>query len=220
VGRVDAEHAYCVSEKLPGITFQDADEAEVIRLLEPVTEVWRAICDTDISDTSGYGDFDGDGIGKYRTWHDYLLSILDCDWQKVTDRIDSSLLDRLTREFESLLPSCPEERRLVYGDFGSNNLLVHKGRVTGVLDWDNAIYGDPLLDIAGAYFWRTWLICTEKSAEYWDEHLAATPNYRERIRCYQLRAALHELYDNTMDGDAETLDWLQHRSEQILVERS
>ena len=165
-----------MSEKLPGITFQDADDAEVIRLLEPITEVWRAIGDADISDTSGHGDFDADGIGKDKSWQEYLVSILDSDWQKVTERLDRSLLNRLAEEFASVLPSCPEERRLVHGDFGSNNLLVDKGRVTGALDWADARYGDPLLDIAGAYFWRTWLMCTAKSAEYWDERLAATPD--------------------------------------------
>jgi aminoglycoside phosphotransferase (APT) family kinase protein len=70
-----------------------------------------------------WGAFGADGIGKYRTWHDCPVSGLDWDWQKITDRIDSSLLDRLAGEFGSLLPSCPEERRFVHGDFGSNNLL-------------------------------------------------------------------------------------------------
>lgn len=78
----------------------------------------------------------------------------------------------------------------------------------------DALYGDPIRCI----FLATWLMCTAKSAEHWDERLAATPDYRRRIRCYQLRTALQEICDHALDGDAETLDWLQGRSEQILAE--
>jgi aminoglycoside phosphotransferase (APT) family kinase protein len=45
-------------------------------------------------------------------------------------------------------PPLPEQPRLVHGDFWQENLLVDpaNGRLTGVLDWENAMLGDPAQD--------------------------------------------------------------------------
>ena len=112
---------------------------------------------------------------------------------------------------------CPEERKLVHGDFGSNNVLADGRQITAVIDWDNALYGDPLYDVAGAYFWSTWLMCMEKSARYWDTTLASLPSYRDRIQCYQLNVGLREIYDNACDGDVEMLAWLHVRCRELLT---
>jgi aminoglycoside phosphotransferase (APT) family kinase protein len=44
----------------------------------------------------------------------------------------------------------PEPKRLVvcHGDFHWLNILLDKGRVTGVLDWPNAAIADPVYDVA------------------------------------------------------------------------
>lgn len=222
VGQIDSNHAFCISEMAEGITFQDADEVTISRLLQPVTEVWQAISRTDLATTSGYGDFGSNGRGQFASWREYLLSILDdkkYNWSKLISLMDVDLVKQMSDEFARLVPECPEERNLVHGDFGSNNLLVSNNAVTSVLDWENALYGDPLFDIAGAYFWRTWLLCMEKSAGYWEKSLSDVPNYHKRIRCYQLRAGLHEIYDNAQDNDHKMLEWLQHRCKEILGEK-
>lgn len=46
-------------------------------------------------------------------------------------------------------PAEPEEGMLVtHGDLGPWNCLHNSGRLTGVIDWDLARYGDPLDDVA------------------------------------------------------------------------
>ncbi|MFW9894822.1 MAG: phosphotransferase family protein, partial [Candidatus Thorarchaeota archaeon] len=44
----------------------------------------------------------------------------------------------------------PESKRLTvcHGDFHPLNILMQDGKVTGVLDWGNFIFADPILDIA------------------------------------------------------------------------
>ena len=39
---------------------------------------------------------------------------------------------------------------LLHGDYWAQNLLWEQGRITGVLDWEDAAIGDPLSDVAGA----------------------------------------------------------------------
>lgn len=46
-------------------------------------------------------------------------------------------------------PAAPTEKMLVcHGDLGPWNCLHEAGRLTGVIDWDLARYGDPLDDVA------------------------------------------------------------------------
>ena len=45
-------------------------------------------------------------------------------------------------------PKEPERLRLLHGDFHPLNILVLKGKVSGVLDWSTFLIGDPALDVA------------------------------------------------------------------------
>jgi hygromycin-B 4-O-kinase len=216
LGHVDSNHSYCISELISGVTLQDADSAQITRLLEPLTDVWSEIGKIDISNTSGYGEFDENGNGKYETWQDFTLAVLDYDWDSVVEVIDTELVEKIKDELKRLVSLCPNDRKLVHGDFGANNVIVKAKQIKSVIDWENALYGDPLYDIAIAYFWSPWLVCMQKSAEYWEELLNGTDDYRARIRCYQLRIALHEIYDNATDGDVKVVAWLQKRTSDIL----
>jgi len=223
-GNFSAGHAFCISEKAPGNTYQDADEATVVTLAKDVLALFFEISEIDISGTTGYGIFSSEtGNAPFGSWRECLLSILDervYAWEKVkqTQGVDTELLDRIMSAFSALVEYCPEARKLRHGDFGTNNLLVDRGalKLTAVIDWDNASYGDPLYDMGGAYFWRTWLMCVEKTIPIWEEKFSGAPNYRERTMCYQLHLGLSEIYENALDGDMETLQWCQERCRQIL----
>ena len=223
-GKFNDNHSFCISEKILGSTFQDADEETVNSLLSDLTELWLAISEVDISKTNGYGVFSSqDGNAPFNSWHDYLLSILDkkkYSWEKVQSMeiVDAELVDKIIITMRNLIKYCPEDRKLVHGDFGSNNVLVdgHTQRINAIIDWDNALYGDCFIDIGGAYFWRTWLMCIDKTAAYWEKKFSSIPNYHERTLFYQLRLGLSEIYENALDGDIETLAWCQERCRQIL----
>lgn len=212
----DSKHSLCISEKMPGITLQDADESTVQQLLKPVLQLWREIASTDISDSTGYGEFDGSGKGKSKTWNDFILLESSLDWSGLGDIVDKSLIEKVSNELQRASKFCPNEHKLVHGDFGSNNLLVDNNKVSAVLDWENAMYGDPLYDIATAYFWRTWLTCMEQTARYYEAELNSMPDYLERVRCYQLRIGLREIYVNARHEDIKMVKWLQNRTSEIL----
>ncbi|EAL5112002.1 hydrogenase expression protein HypA, partial [Campylobacter coli] len=44
------------------------------------------------------------------------------------------------------------------------------------------------------------------------------PRYTERILCYELRIGLTEIYENAVENDTETTEWLQNRCREILRE--
>lgn len=217
IGCVDSNHSFCISKQFPGTTLQDSSEETIDKLLVPTDEVLNAIHDTDISSTSGFGDFDSEGNGKYNSWRDFLNAVLEPEnnqWDEVRKQSDAKLINDIMHEFEALLSYCPEERQLLHADFGSNNLLAHGVKITGVLDWEEAKYGDPLFDMGG--FWSTWLMCVRKQSEYWDNTKSGLPNYQERKLCYDLRTALVEIYEHALDGSTDTLRWVENRSKEIL----
>lgn len=53
-----------------------------------------------------------------------------------------------TRWAEPPFDPLPPGDSLLHLDFHPNNVLIDSGRVCGILDWENAIGGDPLLDLA------------------------------------------------------------------------
>ena len=219
IGYIDEQHIFCIAEKMPGITLQDVDSEIMEHLLQPTTEVWFALKDCDISSTTGFGDFDADGRGAYGTWQEYLLSILDphtYSWDRVIHHLDRRLLQELITAFTSLAKHCPEERYLVHGDFGSNNVLTDGRSITAVLDWDDAKYGDPLFDVATAYFWSSWLDCMAAQAAYY-KSLSAIPGYQERLACYQLRIGLAEVYDSVIHQNWKMARWAAKRSAEIAL---
>lgn len=47
-----------------------------------------------------------------------------------------------------LLTALPNQDRLLHFDYHLLNIMVHEGRITGVIDWENATAGPPHLDLA------------------------------------------------------------------------
>ncbi len=221
-GKYNDTHYYCISEKANGITFEDSTEEVVESLLKDITDIMIAINNIDISNTMGYGVLDSQtGNAPFKTWKDYLLDILNIDkynWNQVKnmDYVDTKLVDDIIIKFNELIPFCNDVRKLRHGDFGSNNMLVDNGKFSAVIDWDCSGYGDPLYEIASAYFWSTWLMCMDKSYNYYKEIFDNEENFEKRILCYSLHIGLMEIYENAIDKDLESLEWVQNRCREIL----
>jgi hygromycin-B 4-O-kinase len=180
----------CISARASGDTLQ-ALGANAAPYGAPVMHALDAIAASDISFTTGYGPFDASGHGHYASWTDF-----------VTD-IDgpADLLARIQgRRY-------PEHRQLVHGDFGSNNVLVADGMVTAVIDWSEAMVGDPLYDIANLFFWRPWLACMEAQCAHVEAHHAHRIADCDLLVAYQLRIGLQVLAEAERDRDDDLAAW-------------
>jgi hygromycin-B 4-O-kinase len=211
LGAFDSDHAYCISEWVSGTTLEDLPVADAEGVVEEVANVWRLIAATDVSSIDGVGDFDPDGQAPASSWREVLIQTLEAARRELngaTDVIDA---------YERLIDHCPEERALIHADFGSNNVLAERGRITAVLDWDQAMVGDPLHDVANFYFWATHLRCMEVQATYFERTLSQLPAYRERISCYALRIGLEEARENVRDGDLAMAEWALARSREVIA---
>ncbi|OIS93665.1 phosphotransferase family protein [Brucella cytisi] len=218
LGELDNGHAYCVSRRALGVTLQDLTRTELPAVVGPVASVLEAIASSTIGTASGYGPFDSQGRGAYATWRDFLTAIANphqYKWNTLRHQVDVNRICLLLNEVLYLAEQCPEVRQLVHGDFGSNNVLTDGHRITGVIDWSEAMVGDPLYDVANILFWRTWLECMEQQARFFEVHCADHLRPKERLRCYQLRIGLEEIYENALHGTADNVAWAINRCEEL-----
>jgi hygromycin-B 4-O-kinase len=218
LGELNSGHAYCISRRVSGVTLQDLTLSELPAVVGPVAGVMDAIATSRLGAKVGYGPFDSQGNGTHATWRDFLTAIASpsqYDWAVAGQRVDLDCIYPLLNEILALAEHCPEARQLIHGDFGSNNVLTDGNRITGVIDWSEAMIGDPLYDVANILFWRSWLPCMEQQASFFEAHRADHLRQTERLRCYQLRIGLQEIYENALHGTAENIAWALHRCEEL-----
>ena len=173
------------------------DEPRMQRLLK---KLGRFVATIHSLPLEGYGLLDARplaaGIGPPRgvhdTWADYLLLNL-------SNHVEACLRDGdlSAAEADSVLASFERHADsltvsggvLLHGDLGSHNVLTDGDRLLGLIDWEDALAGDPVYDIA---FWASF--------HQQERHAAFLAGYREvralpddfsvRFRLYFTRIAL------------------------------
>ncbi len=203
----------CISVRAPGQTLQ-ALSSEAGSYAHAVVDAMKALASADVSTLSGFGAFNASGRAPFSHWREYLAAIGDpnyFDWSAVSGLAPSAKVQPLLDRVAELAPTCPNTRQLVHADFGSNNVLVSSGQVTAVIDWSEAMLGDPLYDVANIFFWRTWLACMEEQANFFELHLHRRGWDKDRLLCYQLRIGLQSAHDAATDGDANFVNWALDR---------
>jgi len=196
--------SYTVSAKVKGSPLSSLGDEDLLRVLPAVLDQLRALSTVEVHSTTGYGWLDDQCQGKFASWAGHLQAIRDefpgdfyDRWHRLfeTSFLERAVFDRYYARLTELLPHVPEARHLVHGDFGYGNVFVHEGRVSALLDWQNARYGDPAFDLAGMMFWRPEALSKQIFEAYqnaWQD--AAMPtNLRERVLCYRTYLGLDAL---------------------------
>ena len=198
-----ADGHYAISERAAGRTLADCSPAERRALLPPILDTLDAIGQANTSASDGYGDWGSDGNGRFASWRDFLTSVIDnhpdgyyANWHAWFDdsSLERDLYETVYRRMLALTAYIPDQRALIHNDYQLENVLTDGARVTGVIDWANALYGDPLYDVA-------WLHWQSANPGWWYDDGAAIlnarydafPNYAERIACYQCHIGLDHL---------------------------
>ena len=195
---------YAVSRKLPGRGLEFLSRAEYEQTVPSIVETLVAIHQVDVSRWQDYGWLDDSGIGMFPSWHRFIARIIEEErpdgfygkWHELfrTSFLEREFFESVYGHLLRLLQFCPEERYLVHGEYGYNNVLALDGRVTAVLDWIDAMYGDPLYDVAVLSFWpRHDIDFPEILRQHYSNHGMVFPHYWERIVCYQCYMGLDAL---------------------------
>ena len=208
IGKIDDDYYFCISKKAKGETLENFSSSERKQVLPSLQHVLDKIHEIDVSNKSGYGKWDSNGLAAKKSWRDNILSVDQYVWGAEnrpslfkTTFLNQDMWEHGYARLEELVSYCTEDRYLVHGDAGSDNVLSDGKNITAIIDWADSQYGDFLLDVSRLIFWSTdkdyEKICL---AHYANRNIA---NLNERILCYQIYTALNSLsfyaYSNQED---------------------
>ncbi|MBI1280723.1 MAG: phosphotransferase [Anaerolineaceae bacterium] len=204
---------FAITEFAYGKFIDKLNAAEVQNLLPALFDLFDALRNADLSNTTGYGGWDKNGTGYRKSWKDHLLGVNGPDdnperftygWyaKLAKSPIGTKPFDDLYPKFESLVEKCPEVRQLIHSDLLNYNLLTLDNHISGVIDWQCSLYGDSLYDVAWFTFYEPWypefgaIQLSQKLRAHFEASADST-NLKERLVCYQLHIALDSIIYNS-----------------------
>ena len=230
VGPVDADGWwFAISTRAHGTPLETATPAEWAVLVPRVVDLIARCAALPYDPAQGVGRWAPDGLAPCASWRAFLLDVADDGpghriqgWRAAlaarptaSAAFDAGLaaLDRLT---EGLTPPIG----VVHADLINANVLVHGGRITAVLDWGSAMYGDPLHDVAWVDFWAPWHPNLSGpallEAALADDRLTAGGDVERRLHACRLHIALGHLAYHAWAGDDLWLDRLTESTRSLV----
>jgi aminoglycoside phosphotransferase (APT) family kinase protein len=128
-------------------------------------------------------------VGLHETWRDYLLLRLDEHIQvcRDIDAINDAEVGAINKAFSTTPPA--KVIRMLHGDLGHHNVFTDGQSITEIIDWEDALVGDPIFDIA---YWGTF-VRDEMRARFiegYESHEKLQSDFEYRYWLYYLRIAL------------------------------
>lgn len=200
IGDVGPYHA-AISERAAGGRMAELSRARQATLLPALLDTCAAIARVDVSTTSGYGYWDVAGQGSSPDWPTFLAAVIENqvdgfykDWHALfrDSFLERDVYEHIYQHLMRLVDACPSERALLHVDLHDDNILSDGERITGIVDWANAAYGDPLYDVAWLGAWFAVEGRPEAARALYDRHRQA-PQFAERLACYLCHLGLDDL---------------------------
>jgi hygromycin-B 4-O-kinase len=196
---------FAISDRAPGRFLDDLDEGQMRGMLPALFAALDAARHVDLSASTGYGSWGADGHAPHQSWRAALLAIgseqpgeRTHGWRErlVASPTGSGPFDEALAGLDALIPDDAEERHLIHSDLLNFNVLVEGGRISAVIDWGCAMYGDFLYDLAWFAFWAPWYAAWRgidfrfEAARHYASVGLAVPRFEERLTCCQIHIGL------------------------------
>lgn len=97
---------------------------------------------------------------------------------------------RIRAALAAAWPPAPNPTTLLHGDFWPGNVLWDAGRISGVVDWEDASLGDPLEDVAIARLDLWWQYGEAATQAFTRAYCASVPWPADALPVWDLLAAL------------------------------
>jgi hygromycin-B 4-O-kinase len=223
---------FAISPHVVGKMIDQLSAGEMRDLLPALMELFFALREVDGSQTRGYGGLGADGNGTAQSWRVYLPQMPTDEpgsrlygWKNnLAQNQEADELFRMGRErLLDLVPLCPEARHLIHNDLLHFNLLTQGQRIVGVIDWGCAMWGDFLYDLAMFTAWQFYYPAMEgidfahEAQQFFARKAVALPDFKERLRCYQLHLLLDSMVYNAWKNDPVNMAITMRRLQAILA---
>ncbi len=137
-------------------------------------------------------------IGTKNTFHDYIITCLDDDlaYLVTSNVVTDEKRKKIKDLFEEYKPIINDIKRgsLVHHDLADHNIFFDgKDTITGIFDWEAAVVGDPILDLASCPTWRTFYPREDILVEGYKTIAQLPDNFKEKMNIYRLRTMLWKI---------------------------
>ena len=108
-------------------------------------------------------------------------------------QFDDSLSETKIREvlMSANLPEAKNKPAVLHGDFWPGNVMMKNGKISGIIDWEDAMFGDPLVDLANGRLEILMLFGEREMHEFTEQYKMRMPHLDYRNLTYwELFAAL------------------------------
>jgi aminoglycoside phosphotransferase (APT) family kinase protein len=211
-----APQDYVLLSEASGSVLRDLGDQILDDRPEYLTKIGRALRSVHDVEAAGAGllEFGNDQAtdgprGVHSAWADYIFLNLE---QHIAiclalGVVDERTVEQINRLFEWMKPALSDRpRRLLHGDPGIHNICAdtETAGVTCILDWEDALAGDPLFDVA---MFSTFQPARRMPA-FFAGYGLANPDKEERrlLALYFLRIALSKTVHRARFGIADRPD--------------
>ncbi|HEY6738621.1 MAG TPA: aminoglycoside phosphotransferase family protein [Actinopolymorphaceae bacterium] len=186
--------SFMVMEKLPGerLSDLDPDELDVRRVLEEVGAWLKQLHTIPVR---GLGNLDGSGVGAFETLDDWLADVTTrartFEEAGRSVGLEPAMIRGWLGEIVDTFRAAPPRVTMSHNDLLAEHVLVHEGRLSGIIDFGVAAAAPVANDFAvwdfreGSRFPVEWI-----QAGYGDQSLFEPPN----DRTYRALWLLHGLW--------------------------
>lgn len=223
---------YAISEKACGTTIDELAAGQMRRVVPAVLRLLDALRQADVTNSRGFGGWDCEGNGWAPSWKESLLAVnIDTAGSRISgwreklaaSGYGTSQFDRFYGQLQNLLGGVPEVRHVIHSDLLHYNLLVDDGRISGVLDWGCAKYGDFLYDLAWFTFWSSWypamlgIDWKGLAFQHYARAGADLQGFDQRLNAYELHIGLDSIVYCAFVEHWDMVSPVMMRLEQVLV---
>lgn len=186
------------------------------------------LAETDVSGTTGWGEFDDELRLPSSTLTEELILTFDNEaegyWYHWRDMFGCTMLTEAFFEeiFARMLhyaPFCEGRRQLVNGSAYFSSMVTDGGHVA-FLDWSRAGVMDMMLDFATMDIHRPYLRIPERLWDWASERGIAIPDFRERFLCMAYFRGIDSLrWHASIDDEASCasiIRWLKELEERVM----
>jgi len=180
----------CFLEKLPGERLSDSLSLpretlrRVVRELGEQIARMHSIGSADLGEAARF--FENDTDDFLATWPEFITIGVDAG-------LDRRALERAFRFCEGVMGPAPSRRCLTHNDFRACHVLVHDGRLSGLIDFGQVSIDTPINEFAKWDYWEAPNLPVAWLQEGYSDRSLFDDDYQQLFEAYRIANALWAL---------------------------
>lgn len=202
ISRTEYPFDYQIQELLPGTDIESGFAGTKEEYDRMSYRLGQYIAMLSTVRVSGYGLFDaeaaarGELVGTRKTFSDYIATRLESDARFIaaSNYLKPRDVDTILSVFQKARPLTDmPESVVVHHDLADHNLSFEDGTLTTLFDWEAAVAGDAVLDLASCPTWKTFYPREEQLLIGFTSLRPLPDHFEEKRNLYRLRTMLWKM---------------------------